>query len=753
MEDERQPDAEGVISKKGAVITCYARATHCYFRPETEELVFIAPDYAGSFENHWRDLLYRMNAFHQACGAYFKAASEYYVEAVRPMGMPPLLGDRLGGAVRSAEAAQAQARQSLLEKLGGIRSAGMHYDDVVELIPLDGDTNCSRLVKYAYVKKEFFQSNSLNMCSIPLGNKSGIGTFPSIYNKDEVGVLGIDKSLLVQQLSSLNWFDLIGRAMRVMQLAGSHYDSDVLRTEAILFDWAEKWNDSLQMSGKGTERMDISAAAQFMRFTANAGAQGNFDVDQGTARIKGEGETSLTIASGRVDVTLFLPDRLGWSLSFSDLQGRAYDLGMFRVVLKPGLYGHIGASVLIEGQGQIVLKDYQQLLAGLPDGKMPSFFSRREKGAGFINEMGEQEKGLDLSGEVLVGASLESRLEGSLQWVKPVGPATPESSTGLKNVAGQYVSFCKITSSIAGLVGVGAGKKLSCTYVDGKFCFHVAASLCWGTGAKGRLVGYVDADSIVEFGNWLVTQLYWLNFKNFAVVTRVAFKAYLLFCVKRLLDLPSATGDIYRRMEGGFDAVVFELESLVSGIVDDYRVGVKASQVRNELARNVISRPQELLMHTPEAKGLILYLLTSHNKWDIFDSGNFAGKTGVDFYGDRKEAVICVLKSVQTRDEWHKVLVRISRDGERIAEDDNERIVSERQQRFLVDFLRVGSNRDEDLYQARRDLLAIRARLKLRPARGYALAMNHSIYYALHRLDNPLYTRCFALGADGEGAV
>lgn len=44
--------AENRISKEDPIVVVHHQSTQCYFRPETEELVFIADAEAGEFENH-----------------------------------------------------------------------------------------------------------------------------------------------------------------------------------------------------------------------------------------------------------------------------------------------------------------------------------------------------------------------------------------------------------------------------------------------------------------------------------------------------------------------------------------------------------------------------------------------------------------------------------------------------------------------------------------------------------------------------
>jgi hypothetical protein len=165
--------------------------------------------------------------------------------------------------------------------------------------------------------------------------------------------------------------------------------------------------------------------------------------------------------------------------------------------------------------------------------------------------------------------------------------------------------------------------------------------------------------------------------------------------------------------------------------------------MRNELANNTIARQQDLLLYTPESKGMLLYLLTRHGTWDHLDLANRGSGLISDIYKDRKEAVVCVLRSIQTKAEWRKVFCRVNRDGLNTASDGDEYGVVNKQEDHLVRFLQEGRNRDEDMYKAKAELVSIYDRIRAGAAWGYALAMNDSIFYQLNSFPNPHYPqRC-----------
>ncbi|QXN47951.1 hypothetical protein [Pseudomonas fluorescens] len=116
-------------------------------------------------------------------------------------------------------------------------------------------------------------------------------------------------------------------------------------------------------------------------FASNVGASGEFDVAKGTGAFKGEANAALTVASGKVSYTAYVPDRLGWALRYTDDRGNDFNMGLLRLCLTPELTGFVGASVQIEGQLQIARSGDQQVLMGQPGGRLPRFHERKTRGA------------------------------------------------------------------------------------------------------------------------------------------------------------------------------------------------------------------------------------------------------------------------------------------------------------------------------------------------------------------------------------
>ncbi|MEN3752174.1 hypothetical protein ABC733_04005 [Mangrovibacter sp. SLW1] len=73
------------------------------------------------------------------------------------------------------------------------------------------------------------------------------------------------------------------------------------------------------------------------------------------------------------------------------------------------------------------------------------------------------------------------------------------------------------------------------------------------------------------------------------------------------------------------------------------------------------------------------------------------GRLLLDIYSERKEAVIQVLYSIQTRREWRKVMCHRTQDGSSLVQNGDEAAAVEIQERQLREFLQEGFNRDQDM--------------------------------------------------------
>ncbi|SEN66215.1 hypothetical protein SAMN04487857_1333 [Pseudomonas sp. ok272] len=754
MTEANDAAAENQINKHAPVVVVEHSSMQCYFRPDTEELVYIADQEASTFEQHWKDMTSTVNQFHLAKAAY-SSALETYEQAASTQRLAPLSDDPHALEVIAAETRLEKDRQALREKLGEFSTQNMSYDDVVELIPVMGkgqkNKRGSKPARFAYVKKGYFTQNKdgRKLHTVSLKGSEKKGAQESIYSKDKHGNRRIDTNKLKEQLTTLKWEKVKLDMKDIVSWTGLDIDPEALNKDFALFDWAQSWNESLVGKRELGASVDVSGAAQFMRFVSNVGASVEFDPEKGNIALKGEAKANQTLVSGMVNLTRYIPDRLGWALRYTTSKGNAFDMGMLRLYLAGELSGFVGASVQVEAQLQVVVVDgREQKLAGQPNSRLPRFSQRRTQGSVFHQQMAAEDDGLSVSAEAFGGARVEGGLKGGLQWLKPTPPVNENAPViEILKSSGEFTDFCNIGQSIGAMAGVGAGGKFHCTFINGRFCFHVAASVCCGVGAKGMFVCEVEANTITEFGAWLIYQLYRLGYGFFDVVERRTFEAYSQYCVMQIADVKSKIYNDYNFGKLSVEEVSTRFRKFVLGVADKNKENLDASKRRNQLAKNIISNPADLLLYTPETKGVLLYLLTRHGIWDHLDWVNRGDKWIPDIYSDRKDAVIWVLKSIQTRAEWNKVLCRMTADGRQLHSDDNQLAIIEQQEQHLVNFLKEGFNRDQDLYKAKAELATIYDRLKSDVTWGYALAMNDSAYYKCNTGHNAHYLQRCTLGS------
>lgn len=760
MDTKNKADGECWLNKSDDnIVKVYHKSGMLYFRPETEEIIVVPPQEAGDFEAHCLDMLGHVDEFHKANDAYSAALEKYRQQRQEP-GM--MLNAEPGEAeVIAAENEREKKREALLDKLRDGETSDMGYQDVVELLPLlesskqgSGKHRLGR--RYVYAKLRYFSGRSgggsqteagKKWHTVSLKNKDTATGKGSIYSADSRGRRIIDTKKLKEQLS--------GDRLPKLKLGLKDYiNLDDYNLDETLSDWAKSWNDSLNGSHSFDNGIEISGAAQFMRFISNAGAEAEFNAKDGYFSIKGDTKASVAVASGIGSAVFYIPDQLGWSLRYlpekkagggkTDQVPEGLDMGVVRIYLENQLIGFAGASAQLESQFQVMIKDNkQQIVAGQPRGRLPRFYERQKGRRGqFYNQMKKEDEGVSVGAEVFAGVSAEYSLKGAVQWLKPA-PVPPWNGHISKAVGG-FADLATIGASIAGLAGIGAGAKFLCTFINGKFCFKIAASLCCGPGAKGAFICEVGVKAWQEFGSWLAYQLFALDYHFFELVSKKAFETFTRMCVMQIMGVTNDVYHYYNELKHGVGAIQSEFTAFIDTLIE-------ASKERNQLAKNIIANPEQLLTCTPEAKGILLYLLTRHGIPDHFDAGN--RNMVVDIYHERKEAIIQVLYSIQTRREWIKVMYQRSKGGSvRKEEHVAEEQVAEKQVQELREFLQEGFNRDKEMF-VKLDELRIKEinelldsiynRLKNKDelSLGYALAMNNTPWYNVNRISNPHFPR------------
>lgn len=725
------------------------KSCQCYFRIETLELVFVDEADAAELEKVMSKLSELIDKQHKAKTDYSQAIENYGKNLKDIMNKDKLSGYE--DKVTTTETALDKATKDLQTELGEFdEQAG--YKPVVELIPIQPLNKGVYGRCYSYIKQSDYDTLKNKFTIISVDTFSG----DAIFTKDEQGnITGINISALKTKLSSAQ------KVIKQMMDNTMTISADI-SYEATLADWADAWNNQYKGYSKEGSYIDVSAGAQFLRLTANASTLNTWNPDTGEVQMKGEAKADLAIFCGKVNSTIYVPDRVGWELKFMVNDTKEASIGILRAKIDGELTGYVGASAQAEGNLQFVTYDNKQLLMG---NRTPgSRFASRKKDGVKITGSNEKPKALELKGEAFGGAKVGGSLGGALQWLKPfdslvdelpnmlhtfgldspalqqILPPVSQSEKKKEAYLGEFQDFASLTLGGDAELGIGLSGEFRVRFVKGKFRFHIKGSLCLGAGAKGEVEGEITPELFQEFAIWVIYQLYGIDYKHLTVITQEAFLAlsYMLIMGGRHIY-----DGYYKKMLSEYNDVMSDFGFFVKKMTGEISEAKKQSNMRNDFANVINSDPGQVYLFSPEAKGISLYMLTGDGAYDRIDINNQGDGFLPDTGKNRKTAVLYILSSIQTKREWKKVLTRITKEG--TAVPGNEDAMVKLAQANLTQFLQIGFNRDKELEDIidklnMRDFDEVMNRLKNNPAYGYAFSPNCSKQYFLHCDDNPFYT-------------
>lgn len=743
MSENNKPVSQGQLDKKeNNIITVEHESVDTYFITGTQELILLTAEASKELDEHAREIMTCVDEHHKASENYSAALENYGKVYSQPEKSAQL--DDLEKEVVAAEKILQEKKDALQSTLGEFEATGTGYKEVVELIPIatKKKQGSKRGVgsRYAFVKKGYIDKLGTGVRhKVKIIGKDKASAEESIFTRDaNKNIKGINTQKIKNQLKEIDTDN-----------TGIKYFSadDIGKVDKTLTDWADSWNTSLARANETdvNANIDVSAGAQFLRFTSNSGASGEWDPYDGKLSFKVEHSSVLSIASGTVSSKFYMPDRIGWPLKYvAENRVKPVDMGMLRVYFETSLIGFAGASAQVESQVQVTTIGTKQVVMGIREPQLPRFRERRVTGAQFHNaRKGKNEdEGLTVSAEIFGGAKATLKLAGGVQWLQPKALTEYQGKTGEKaKEAAEFVDFCSISESLVGMAGLGVGGTLQCDFVNGRFCFKIAASLCVGVGAKGSFEAAVDYNKLSDFGGWLIYQLYGLDYAFLELVTERAFSTFSKVCVMMLTDKKAGIEKSLKNLE----ATVETIDDSFTSFVESIENGLKESKKRNQLALNIISGKEKLFSYTPEAKGILIYLLTRHGIADHIDRENYGDDIIPNIYSNRKDAIITILTSIQTQKEWFEVFSHCTADGSSLSGGNPalKYMLSQRKMNDLSDFLQEGKNKNHEME-------AIYRRLRVAPAWGYPLAWNNSEAYRLYNGINLLYSKSAMFSPSSE---
>ncbi|MGX4640930.1 hypothetical protein [Massilia sp. SYSU DXS3249] len=279
--------------------------------------------------------------------------------------------------------------------------------------------------------------------------------------------------------------------------------------------------------------IDMKPEAQFLRWSAGAGAEATFMPFQGNlydARdtnwkqrfkraakaaqfsVKANAEASFAIGEAKVDTTLYLPHAAGWHLGPEQI-GQDFDFGYFRMRGDLTLSAIAGASVALEADAALMITGHKQGVRGRP---------RNQAGA-------RAKVGAKGKVDVFVGLKESVNLAGALQWLNPEGvinPGGPKKPDPNKTKAA-YADLAKVSSDISAIQGLAATLGFECDYRGGKFVIAAQAGACLGLGGSGSVACEVGYAEIAQFFMCISHQLKQADYRKMSkLMTWVAFESF-----------------------------------------------------------------------------------------------------------------------------------------------------------------------------------------------------------------------------------
>lgn len=279
--------------------------------------------------------------------------------------------------------------------------------------------------------------------------------------------------------------------------------------------------------------IDMKPEAQFLRWSAGAGAEATFMPFQGNLSsvhdtnwkqrfkraaksaqfsVKANAEVSFAVGEAKLETKLYLPHAAGWHLN-TDLGGHPLDFGYFRMRGDLTLSAVVGASVALEAGAALMITGHKQGVRGTPR-----------------NQLGATAKA-GAKGKVDVFAGLKESIDlaGALQWLNPEGlinPAGPKKPDPNKTIAA-YADVAKVSAGISAIQGVAATLGFECAYRDRKFVIAAKAGACLGLGGSGSVACEVGAAQIGQFFMCIAHQLKQIDYrKTPEMMSEVAFKIF-----------------------------------------------------------------------------------------------------------------------------------------------------------------------------------------------------------------------------------
>lgn len=451
--------------------------------------------------------------------------------------------------------------------------------------------------------------------------------------------------------------------------------------------WAEQFN----VKADESKPVQFSASVHLLRYFAGCGASLDWNPKGGTLAAKLGGKAELNLAYGECEVKGLCPSAQGWTLAMvGPKTGKEFHIGAIRLAALAKFTAAGGASAAAELSLEV---DYSDLRKPGVKG------ARQPKGTTPVGRKATLEKlgaTAGAGGDLFAGVRAGGEFLGALQYFEPADNAKFEDMAAIGPKA--EVQF-----------GAGAAAAFMVSFEGGKFRMKVKAGVCLGPGAKGEISLEVDAKKIATFLKWFFRALLNAGFEFVDIVHRQAYDT----ATRLHVMLVDGVQDAYERLDVRWR---------------EFQDGMDREDRRVALMNRVLANPPTLRIATPEAHGILLWHLSRHGQLSK-STHLWANSEDWEVLGRRKRAIIQVCRWAQCKSQFENMVQHMGARGEKGSFDANYS--------HLLRFMEIGpgdSGFDDDLRR-------LYARLPVEPARGYALAQNHTeTFLAQSRFgDAPIY--------------
>lgn len=631
------PLASGTLNAvNGSVVKAkISQGGQLYFRPETNEFLFIAPDKVTAFENECRLLDHLVGNFCTAKQAHlnttltFLEAQQATLSAPSPsVPGPPssidVAAKRTQDALAKTQQELEQSQKALAEAFKPLGKLDNTGGKIWELIPVvartspnmassKDPTKSGRTAKWTYVRGNVIDK-------IVIKHKLEKELPKTTDNK-------LDVKKLREQLNKFE-FDAKAKEelLKSPELKGTLANDFNAYLKTQLDNWAS------QVSG-GRDWIAIEPAAQYLRYFAGASLEAEWSPLKGKASLRANASGEFMIGEAKIKASCYWPDQAGWVFAcYGPVSGLAYPVGLMRFAAEIELTAMAGTSAIAELGIEANYTDLVKGLAGLCGTPLKNAGERQVKIGQLkadAKKSGQSAEGGGSAG-LFAGVSAGGSIKGALQWNSPEEQA--------------FVNLADIGPGIHLQAGAGAGAEFRIGFDRGKFYITASASACLGAGAKGKLELSVDVAKTLELCKYM------------------AFAAYACgYEVAELMDAPAQAAWQYislsaKAIEESLSALGNDAITIRNKLLDAWTSEVTSSGT----AIAIDSNPRLLEYASPEAKATWLFHLTREgpmtNNLFLYANQGFT----LSYLDRRKSAVIAICKKIRSKAEFVYIFDRLN---------------------------------------------------------------------------------------------